>query len=113
LNSNAQIEAIFQETVDFASLISGKTISTTEDLRSLFFMELYHTNYADVGSSAYGGSTFGPTVDSDFVPKLPGELLLHGQFDKSLKVMVGHNLNEGLCFSPRFIQNDTTFIGGI
>lgn len=36
LNSNAQIEAIFQETVDFASLISGKTISATEDLRSLF-----------------------------------------------------------------------------
>lgn len=54
--------------------------------------------------------TFGPTVDSAFVPKLLGELLLHGQFDKSLKVMVGRNLNEGLSFSPRFIQNDTTFV---
>ena len=110
LNSNAQIESIFQETLKFASLLSGKTIATTQDLRSLSFMELYHTNYAVVGTSTYGSFTFSPTVDGDFVPKLPGELLLHGQFDTSLKVMVGHNLNEGLLFSSPFINNETTFI---
>jgi len=110
LNSNAQIEAIYQETLEYAGLISGKTISTTQDLRSLSFQELYETNYAVVGTSSYGSFTFGPTVDGDFVPKLPGELLLHGQFDHSLKIMVGHNLNEGLFFSSPFIQNDTAFI---
>jgi cholinesterase len=110
LNSNAQIEAIYQETIKFASLISEKMISTTDDLRSLSFTELYYTNYAVVGTSSYGSFTFGPAVDGNFVPKLPGELLLHGQFDKSLKVMVGHNLNEGLFFSSPFIQNDTTFV---
>lgn len=109
LNSNAQIEAIFQETTKFASMLSGQTISTTQDLRSLSFMQLYKTNYYVVGTSSYGSFTYGPTVDGDFVPKLPGELLLHGQFDQSLKVMVGHNSDEGLFFSSPFINNETTF----
>jgi len=110
LNSNAQIEAIFQETVQYASLISGETISTTQDLRSLSFMQLYYTNYAVVGTSPYGSFTYGPAVDGDFVPKLPGELLLHGQFDQSLKVMVGHNSAEGLFFASPFITNETSFV---
>lgn len=28
------------------------------------------------------------------MPALPGELLLHGQYDKSLRVMAGHNADE-------------------
>jgi carboxylesterase type B len=80
-----------------------------EDLRSLSFTELYYTNYAVVGTSPYGTFTFGPVVDGDFVPKLPGELLLHGQFDKTLNIMVGHNLDEGLLFTSPFIQNETAF----
>jgi carboxylesterase type B len=113
LKSNAQIEAIFQKTTKFASLISGKTISTTQDLRSLSFIELYYTNYAVVGLSTYGSFTYGPTVDGDFVPKLPGELLLHGQFDQSLNVMLGHNSAEGLFFSSPFINNDTAFVNNV
>lgn len=109
LNSNQQIEAIFQTTLSFASFITGKSITTTQDLRNLSLMELYYTNFAIVGTSPYGGFTFGPTVDGSFVPKLPGELLLHGQFDDSLTIMVGHNVNEGLFFSSPFINNDTTF----
>jgi hypothetical protein len=38
--------------------------------------------------------TYGPAVDGDFVPALPGELLLHEQFSKDVKVMVGHDANE-------------------
>ena len=36
----------------------------------------------------------GPVVDGNFVPDLPGKLLLQGAFAKNLKVMVGHNANE-------------------
>jgi cholinesterase len=110
LSSNAQIEGIFQQTTKVASLISGKTISTAQGLRSLSFMELYYTNYAVVGASSYGSFTYGPAVDGDIVPKLPGELLLHGQFDDSVAVMVGHNSNEGLFFASPFINNETTFV---
>lgn len=108
-NSNTQIEAIYQKVLAVASFVSQKTISTTEDLRSLSLKELYLTNFAVVGLSPYGQFTFGPTVDGAFSPKLPGELLLHGQYDKSLNIMVGHNINEGIFFAPPFITNDTTF----
>lgn len=47
-------------------------------------------------------------MDGNFVPQLPGELLLHGQFDKSVEVMTGHNSNEGLLFASPFISNETT-----
>lgn len=51
----------------------------------------------------------GPVVDNDFVPGLPGKLLLQGSFDKSLKLLIGHNANEGLLFTNPYITNDTAF----
>lgn len=105
--SNNQVETIFQETLFIASYVTGRQISTLADLRSLNDTELYYTNYATAGLSPYGSFTFGPTVDGKFVPKLPGELLLHGQFDKSVQVMTGHNSNEGLLFTSPFVQNET------
>lgn len=62
-----------------------------------------------VGNAEYGTFVYGPTVDGNFVPHLPGELLLHGQFDKSVRVMVGHNSNEGLIFTSPFVQNNSAF----
>jgi carboxylesterase type B len=42
-------------------------------------------------------------------PALPGELLLTGQFNKKLQVMVGHSADEGLTFSNPYIQNNGEF----
>jgi carboxylesterase type B len=110
LPSNAVQEDTYQKTLMYASLISRKSITTTQQLRQLSTMELYYTNYAVVGLSAYSSFSYGPTVDGGFVPKLPGELLLHGQFHKNVKVMVGHNLNEGLLLTSPFIQNETALV---
>lgn len=49
-------------------------------------------------------------VDGDFVPALPGQLLLQGEFDKSLHVMTGHNTDEGLLFTSPFVQTQADFI---
>jgi len=38
------------------------------------------------------------------VPALPGQLLLQGEFDASLRVMTGHNTDEGLLFTSPFVQ---------
>ncbi|KFY69939.1 hypothetical protein V499_09615 [Pseudogymnoascus sp. VKM F-103] len=106
--SNYQNEAVFEKTLSFASLIAQKQVATVDDLRNLTAEQLYYTNYAVTGLSNYGTFTYGPTVDGDFAPKLPAELLLHGQFDKSLKVMLGHNSEEGFLFASPFVTNDTT-----
>ncbi|KAG0650086.1 Carboxylesterase patB [Hyphodiscus hymeniophilus] len=50
-----------------------------------------------------------PAVDGDFVPALPGKLLLQGGFDKSLKIMAGHNLDEGISFEDAYAQDEERF----
>lgn len=109
LPGNNQQETTYLQTLQFASLISGRQITTLDQLRTLNATQLYQTNYAMTALSPYGTFTYGPSVDGKFVPKLPGELLLYGQFDKSVKVMTGHNLNEGQVFTSPFIQSDTAF----
>jgi len=97
-------EAIFQSFLDTAN------VGTIQEARSLSTEELQFVNYKIVGeSSPYGTFTFNPTVDGEFVPNLPGKLLLQGGFDKSLRVMVGHNLDEGIEFMDPFAQDEAQF----
>jgi carboxylesterase type B len=82
-------------------------VSSIEQARQLPTEALQLANTITVGLASYGGFTYGPVVDGDFLPALPGQLLARGQFDKSIKVMVGHNANEGLIFTPPYSQNTT------
>lgn len=62
-----------------------------------------------MAASSYGLSTYGPVVDGLFAPGIPGKLLLQGSFDHSLKLMLGHNADEGLSFTSPFVSNDTAY----
>ena len=84
-------------------------VSTVQQARQLPSSTLIQANALQVANATYGGFVYGPAVDGDFVPALPGVLLLHGQYDKSLRVMVGHNTDEGLLFTSPYIQNDDEF----
>ena len=85
-------------------------VSTLDQARNLSTQALQLANYKLVGSSTpYGTFTFNPVVDGIFAPALPGQLLLQGRFDTSLKVMAGHNILEGLGFMDPFTQNETVF----
>lgn len=93
-------EATFQRTLSTATSIFGTTIQSVDDLRNLSTTQLQTLNaLLVITSSPYGTYTFGPTVDGVIAPALPGVLLSRGQFDSSLKIMVGHNSNEGLLFT--------------
>ena len=117
-----------QQENTFNAYLGLLNVTTIEQARQLPYSALQLANIIQVGGSAYGQFTYGPTVDGDFVPALPGELLLHGQYDKSLRVMVGHNADEvsssldsaetqygkliviqGLLFTSPFIQNNSAF----
>lgn len=76
---------------DFIGLLN---VSSIEEARKVSTAKLQLANAITVGLAGYGGFTYGPVVDGDFQPALPGQLLAHGQFDKSVKIMVGHNANE-------------------
>ncbi|KAL3426049.1 carboxylesterase family protein [Phlyctema vagabunda] len=104
-----QQELVFNKVLTYASFLTNRTIATLPQLRALPTSVLQTVNAIAVGLSSYGTFTFGPAVDGKYVPALPGQLLLHGQFDSSVKLMVGHNSNEGLFFTSPFITDNTTF----
>ncbi|KAK3341765.1 Alpha/Beta hydrolase protein [Lasiosphaeria hispida] len=43
---------------------------------------------------------FGPVVGGDFVPDHPGVLLRDGKFNRSLSLVVGHAVNDGITYVP-------------
>ena len=63
-----------------------------------------------VWQATYGTFGFGPQVDGIFVPTQPAKLLANGSFAKNVKIMVGHNLNEGLIFAPFLYGTNAGFV---
>ena len=86
--SNLQQERTFNDFLAYAN------VTSVEDARKLPSSSLLEANLQQVGASPYGQYTYGPTVDGDFVPALPGLLLSRGEFAKDLNIMVGHNADE-------------------
>lgn len=83
-------------------------VSSVEEARRLPSAKLIAGNAYQIGTKAfYGSFVYGPVVDGTFAPALPGQLLLSGDFDRNVSVMVGHNANEGLTFvSPNATKGD-------
>lgn len=98
-----------QEEATFNAYLALLNVSTIEEARQLPYTALQTANIIQVGSSSYGGFTYGPVVDGNFVPDLPGQLLARGQYDTSLRLMLGHNADEGLLFTSPFIANNSDF----
>ncbi|EON65216.1 hypothetical protein W97_04453 [Coniosporium apollinis CBS 100218] len=99
----------YQQEQQLNAFLALLNVSTIQEARELPSEALITANLIQVGRSPYGTFTYGPTVDGDFVPALPGVSLLHGNFDRRVRVMVGHNANEGLLFTSPFITNDTAY----
>ena len=109
----SQEKDMFEMVLANATMISNTSITSVLDLKNLSYDTLYEINALIVGNAPYGGFTFGPVVDSSYVPSLPGVSLLKGHFDSSVKVMVGHNSDEGSLFTSPFIQTESQYAAAI
>ncbi|KAI9734692.1 MAG: hypothetical protein M1834_002294 [Cirrosporium novae-zelandiae] len=96
-------EQVFQ---DFLTLLN---VSTLEEARRLPSEILIWANTLQISRSSYGSNTYGPVVDGIIAPALPGQLLANGSFDKSINIMVAHNLDEGLIFTCPMINNSEAY----
>lgn len=112
VQSNVQQENIYTK---FLNLTNSTSL---EDLRNLTSEEIMRANFQQVTYDSHWGTyVYGPVVDGNFVPLQPGQLLAQGRFDKDVRVMVGHNADEGAYFTPPYIntterikqQLETTF----
>ncbi|KAJ6126554.1 hypothetical protein N7523_002166 [Penicillium sp. IBT 18751x] len=83
-------------------------VSTIEEARQMSSEKLIVANAYQIATQAdWGEFVYGPVVDGTFVPALPGQLLLEGNFDRNLNIMVGHNADEGLVFTSPDARNST------
>ena len=103
------LPSYYQQEQTFNTFLNLTNVSTIEEARKLPYSTLQMANIVQVGNSSYGQFTYGPAVDGLIAPAIPGKLLLQGSFDKNLKIMVGHNADEGFVFTSPYITNDTTF----
>lgn len=89
----------------FNEFLALANVSTFEELKQTPVGSLNTANSLAVGFGAYntpghyGAFTYAPVVDGEYAPDAPGRLLLEGRFDKSIKVMNGHNAAEGVLFT--------------
>ncbi|KAE9363396.1 alpha/beta-hydrolase, partial [Stipitochalara longipes BDJ] len=100
-------EEIYQKFLETAG------VKTLQQARGLSSEALQLVNYKMVGESPYGDFLFNPAVDGSFAPALPGQLLLNGGYDHNLKVLIGHNVNEGVALTTPFLPNNTAFTKNI
>ncbi|EKD12431.1 uncharacterized protein L3040_001043 [Drepanopeziza brunnea f. sp. 'multigermtubi'] len=101
-----QSEALFSQVLGNASELTNRTVSTADDLRALSFESLFTLNAMLVGLSNYGLFSFGPVIDptpGSYVPDIPIRLIANGSYH-NVSIMVGHNSNEGIYFTPPSIQ---------
>lgn len=86
--------------LDAASRLTGRPVTTAQQLGRLDAATLVQVNRAAVNQSTPGSWTYGPVPDGDYVPDLPSFLLRDGRFDADVQVMAGHNLHEAAAFVP-------------
>lgn len=90
----------------FSTLLN---VSTLDEARTLPSMALIAANVQQISTAPYGTYPYGPTLDHSFVPGLPNELLLQRACANDVKIMVGHNSDEGLYFVDPRITDDAGF----
>ena len=64
---------------------------------------------AVVRDARYGTFSFGPAVDGDFIPAVPAVSFRDGNYDHNVTIMIGHNPDEGILFTPANATDITTF----
>ncbi|RYP28602.1 hypothetical protein DL767_007143 [Monosporascus sp. MG133] len=103
-------EKPYELALAFASEITGITISSAQQLRSLRSQDLMRVNQMVVNTSYFGSWTFNPVPDGDYVPDIPGVLLANGRFDHEITVMPGHNMAEALGYTLDDIRNNEDLV---
>ncbi|OBR09222.1 Carboxylic ester hydrolase [Colletotrichum higginsianum IMI 349063] len=100
----------YARALEWASYFSNSSVGTLDDLRKLPYDVLDKVNQVTISTAYWGGFGWGPTVDGDFVPDLPGLLLSQGRFDSSVAVLGARNSDEGFIFASPLIEDEEDYL---
>ncbi|KAI9824842.1 MAG: hypothetical protein M1819_000794 [Sarea resinae] len=88
------------------SFLKAAGVSTIAEARKLDSDTLIKANFDVVSAAPYANFVYGPSIDGTLIQDSVGKLLLEGKFNSDLKLMIGHNENEGTLFTPNNITTD-------
>ena len=91
---------------DFLSLLN---VTTLAEARNLSSEALIQANAKQIEAAPWSSYIYGPVVDGDIVPESPAKLLASGKFDKSVKMLTGHNSFEGGFFLDPAVESEASF----
>lgn len=97
----------------YSQFLSCLNVSTLEEARAADSKAVIAANAAQIGAAPATTYIFGPVIDGKYITNSPSKLIKQGNFDKSVKVLAGHNMFEGaFFFDPNVTTNDefTTWI---
>ncbi len=104
------VPSSFEQQQTFENFLSLLKVKTIAEARQLPSSSLIAANSLQIYQSPYGSFSYGPVLDGRFTPAPVGRLLRQGWFDKNVKLIVAHNVNEGLFFTNPSIINESAFI---
>lgn len=94
----------------YETVLNYSGVSSFAALQKVPFETLHRANNIIIGQTApYGTFAFGPTVDGSFLPDDPPNLLLDGQYDKSVQMFTGISSDEGLLLRSPFVHSDNEY----
>jgi len=107
----AAVQSVVQQEDTFQRYMELTNTSSLAELRALSSQALITANAQQVAyDTAFGTFVYGPVVDGLFSPQLPSQLLAQGRFNKNIRILVGHNSNEGAFFTAPTIQSDAALL---
>jgi carboxylesterase type B len=99
----------YDQEVVFDSYLAAANVTDLQQLRQLPSSTLMLANSLVVAAAPYGEFVWGPVTDGFYVSDVPGKLLLQGSFHRDVKLMIGHNSNEGLLFTNPTVTNASQY----
>ncbi|KAL5447840.1 hypothetical protein PMIN07_001888 [Paraphaeosphaeria minitans] len=100
------VQSSFYQEDTYQKYLTLTNSSSLADIRKLSSEAAIRANAQQIAyDPPWGGYVYGPVVDGLFAPLLPGQLLAQGRFDKNVRVLVGHNTNEGPYFTPPYANS--------
>lgn len=89
-------KGVWADVLSLASYVARRYVRNGAELAALNATVLCEVNHRLIRDAKRGSFMFGPTIDGDYVPDLPGVLLLKGQFDPGPTLLIGHTSSEWL-----------------
>jgi carboxylesterase type B len=97
----------------YSQFLSYLNVSNLEGARAADTNAVIAANAAQIGAAPTTTYIYGPVIDGKYITGSPTKLLKDGKFEKSVKVLAGHNVFEGAFFFDPNVTTNNEFTAWI